>query len=41
MEASIKVQVDDRIKRLLEKEYSGVNELQATIVESFALSFDP
>ena len=41
MEASIKVQVDDRIKRLLEKEYSGVDDLKATISAAFDLDFEP
>ena len=38
MEGSIKVQSDSRIKRLVEKKYSGVDELKATITEAFELN---
>ena len=38
---SIKAQVGDRIKRLLEKGYSSVDDLRTTIVQSFELGCDP
>jgi hypothetical protein len=41
MQASIKAQVGDRIKRLLEKAYSNVDELKATIATSFDLNIVP
>lgn len=37
MKASIKVQVNDRTKRLLEREYSSVDDLKATIKQSFEI----
>ena len=38
MEGSIKAQVGDRIKRLLEKQYSSVDDLKQTIRSAFELS---
>lgn len=38
---SIKAQVGDRIKRLLEKGYSSVDDLRSTIAQSFELGCDP
>ena len=38
MEGSIKAQVGDRIKRLLEKKYSSVDDLKQTIAAAFELS---
>jgi phage terminase small subunit len=38
MKASIKVQVNDRLKRLLEKEYSSVEDLKSSIKQSFDIS---
>ena len=37
MKASIKVQVNDRTKRLMEREYSSVDDLKATIKQSFEI----
>ena len=37
MKASIKIQVNDRIKRLLEREYSNVDDLKENINQAFEL----
>ena len=38
MKASIKIQVNDRIKRLLEREYSNVDDLKENINQAFELN---